>query len=114
MCAEVQQLAAIVRIWKHGDAKGDALILFPDSPADYNGRYCESWDSCGGHGGADYAHIIRSTRPATAQEAADVKRRYDAQHNCAALSGNPVELALYKRRTSAHRRAYREPLAEMA
>jgi len=54
----------IFRTWK--DTK-TVIALFPEIKADLAGN-CESYMSKGGHGAANYDHIIRMTRPSTWRE----------------------------------------------
>jgi hypothetical protein len=57
----------VIRVW-NGDPD-DVFALFPTDPADTYGRYCTSYQHVGQHGGADYYHCIRNSRPATKAEA---------------------------------------------
>jgi hypothetical protein len=57
----------VIRVWK-GDPD-DVFALFPTDPADIYGHYCTSYQHVGQHGGADYYHCIRNSRPATKAEA---------------------------------------------
>ena len=50
----------VFRCWPNGDI----LALFPEVPADIAGNCCSSYAHCGQHGGADYFHCIRITKPA--------------------------------------------------
>ena len=47
---------------------GDVIALFPDIPADIDGRYCMSYQHFGQHGGADYAGVMTRTLPAGLDE----------------------------------------------
>ena len=49
---------------------GNVIALFPDIPATPDGRCCLSYVHVGQHCAAEYARIIRATRPSTAKEAA--------------------------------------------
>ena len=51
----------VFRRWR--DHSGDVIALFPEIPADVNGRYCQSYMQIGQHGGADYHSVIRHTVP---------------------------------------------------
>ena len=69
----------VLRVWKVG---GGVLALFPDSPSDALGHYCDSFEHIGQHSGADYLLCIECTRPATCAESKslvqELKRRgYD-------------------------------------
>ena len=59
----------IYRIFKDG---GDVVALFPTIDADVNGRYCQSYQHVGQHGGADYTGCIVMSRPAKADEYRDL------------------------------------------
>lgn len=57
----------IFRRWKT-DPKS-VIALFPEIPHDIEGRYCESYEHIGQHGGANYILLVtRETAPATEQE----------------------------------------------
>jgi hypothetical protein len=60
----------LIRVWKN-DAS-DIFALLPTIPADCAGHLCTSYQHVGQHGSADYHHCIRSSRPATKVEAADL------------------------------------------
>jgi hypothetical protein len=57
----------VFRYWQR-----ELIALFPELAADMNGYYCDSYQHVGQHGGADYAGIIRNSRPATKQEYKDL------------------------------------------
>jgi hypothetical protein len=57
----------VIRVW-NGDPD-DLFALFPTDPADIYGHLCTSYQHIGQHGGADYHHCIRNSRPATKTEA---------------------------------------------
>ena len=61
----------VLRVWKTG---GGVLALFPTEPSDIHGHYCNSYESVGQHGGADYLLCIKWTRPATSKESAPLVR----------------------------------------
>jgi hypothetical protein len=58
----------VFRVWPNGDV----IALFPDEPADNEG-HCMSYEHFGQHGAADYRHVSSQTRPATTEEAAELK-----------------------------------------
>jgi len=64
----------VFRRWR--DTK-DIFALFPESPSDYEGYYCDSYQTIGGHGGADYSRCIHATDPVTVVEAADLIRELE-------------------------------------
>ena len=57
----------VFRRWKD---TATIIALFPDSPADINGWYCDSYERIGQHGGADYHGVIAHTVPASQKESA--------------------------------------------
>jgi hypothetical protein len=57
----------VFRKWKDGFG---TIALFPQVPADLYGRYCESYEHIGQHGGACYHGVIMNTLPATEEESA--------------------------------------------
>lgn len=57
----------VFRRWRDG---GGVIALFPELPADIHGRYCDSYEHVGQHGGADYHGVVRHTAPATPEESA--------------------------------------------
>jgi hypothetical protein len=59
----------VFRKWRDGFG---IIALFPEIPADLYGRYCESYEHVGQHGGADYWGVIMNTRPANEEESADL------------------------------------------
>lgn len=59
----------VFRKWKDGFG---VIALFPEIPADLYGRYCESYEHVGQHGGADYWGVVMNSRPANKEESADL------------------------------------------
>jgi hypothetical protein len=51
----------VFRRWR--DRSGDVIALFPELPADVNGRFCDSYMHIGQHGAADYHGVIQHTVP---------------------------------------------------
>jgi hypothetical protein len=94
----------IFRRWR--DKDGGVIALFPANPADFVGMMCASYEHVGQHGAADYAGVMRQTRPAaeTDPDVAALK---------AELEGLGYSLAVCKRQTKAHRAEYRACLAAM-
>lgn len=70
--------AVVFRVWKSGTGAGDVIALFPGVNWDA-GHYalCTSYEHVGQHGGANYASVIRRTRPATPAEYADLRRELE-------------------------------------
>lgn len=56
----------VFRKWKNGSV----IALFPDEA--WTDTQCASYEHVGQHGGADYSHVVRATKPATAQESASL------------------------------------------
>jgi hypothetical protein len=84
----------IFRRWRDGTI--DAL--FPTLPADSAGLHCLSYAHIGQHGPADYGYVTRVTRPAKPEEYAELKDE---------LEGRGYKLLVCRRRTPAHREAYK-------
>jgi hypothetical protein len=59
----------VFRKWKDGFG---TIALFPEIPTDLYGRYCESYEHVGQHGGADFLGVIMNTRSASTEESADL------------------------------------------
>lgn len=55
----------VFRKWRDS---GDILALMPEIASDIYGRYCQSYEHVGQHGGADYTGCIAATVPATKAE----------------------------------------------
>lgn len=69
----------IFRVWRTKQLLDATVIaLFPDIPFDREG-HVTSYEHVGQHGGADYAHVIRATRPANQSEYAALKRELEDQ-----------------------------------
>jgi len=60
----------VFRKWKDGFG---VIALFPEIPADLYGRYCESYEHVGQHGGTDYWGVVMNSRPANEEESADLE-----------------------------------------
>jgi hypothetical protein len=52
----------------------EILALFPEEADDNAGRYCNSYEHVGQHGGADYTGCISATVPARPSEYKDLAR----------------------------------------
>ncbi len=59
----------IFRKWEDG-----VIALFPALSDDHEGRFCESFQHVGQHGGADYHGIVARSRPATPAEYRELAR----------------------------------------
>ena len=59
----------VFRRWRDN---GDIIALFPELPADYQGRYCDAYEHVGQHGGADYQGVVQATKPVSLEDAADL------------------------------------------
>ena len=64
----------IFRTWKD---TGTVIALFPEIPTDEYGRYCESYEHVGQHGGADYMGVIDETNPSDVTEYQDLKEELE-------------------------------------
>jgi hypothetical protein len=54
------------------DREGIVFALFPEVPADNYGSYCTAYQHIGQHCAADFQLCIANSRPATADEYADL------------------------------------------
>ena len=64
----------IFRFWD-----GEVIALFPEDPSDVQNWYnCSSYMHIGQHSGADSQHIINSSRPATPEEYASLKKELES------------------------------------
>jgi hypothetical protein len=61
-------VAVIFRVCR----EGIVFALFPELPADNYGFYCTAYQHIGQHCAADYQGCIANSRPATADEYADL------------------------------------------
>jgi hypothetical protein len=59
----------VFRKWKDGFG---VIALFPEIPTDLYGRYCESYETVGQHGGADYWGVVMNSRSANSEESTDL------------------------------------------
>ncbi len=59
----------VFRKWRDGFG---VIALFPEVPADIGGVFCESYETIGQHGGADYLGVIQATLPVGRNEYADL------------------------------------------
>lgn len=66
----------VFRRWREGNG-GDIIALFPELPADYQGRFCDAYEHVGQHGGADYHGVVQATKPVTPAEAAPLSRELE-------------------------------------
>ncbi len=67
MVMPAEATPVVFRKWRDN---GQIIALFPESPADTNGRFCDSYMHVGQHGGADYYGVVQYTLPASQDEAA--------------------------------------------
>ncbi|HZZ79984.1 MAG TPA: hypothetical protein VFE62_15805, partial [Gemmataceae bacterium] len=61
----------VFRRWKD---TGSVIALFPATPSDVHGHFCEAYEHVGQHGGADYHAVIAQTISATSDECASLLR----------------------------------------
>jgi len=66
----------VFRRWRESNG-GDIIALFPELPADYQGRFCDAYEHVGQHGGADYFGVIQATSAVSDQEAAPLARELE-------------------------------------
>ena len=59
----------VFRRWRDN---GDIIALFPELPADYQGRFCDAYEHVGQHGGADFHGVIQATKAVSVEDAADL------------------------------------------
>ena len=64
----------VFRRWR--DTK-TVFALFPTLPSDNEGRYCDSYEHVGQHGGADYFGCVHVSRPVSLDEATDLIRELE-------------------------------------
>lgn len=78
---------------------GEVIALFPEEPAQDRGGTISCYVHVGQHGEADYWHVVRHTRLADPLT--------DAAELSAELERIGYRLAIYRRRTTKHRSAFR-------
>jgi hypothetical protein len=66
----------IFRVYKKKEFKNAVLALFPHEVSTLKGSV-NCYEFVGQHGSADYKHCINITRPATAEEYADLKKELE-------------------------------------
>lgn len=75
-----EKTMVIFRKWNKREG-GGILALFPELPADPQGFHCESYESVGGHSGANYQGLVSvlhaPTIPATPEEYAELKEELE-------------------------------------
>jgi len=57
--------AVVFRKWRD---TGTVIALFPELPSDLYGNFCDSYETIGQHGGADYHGVMAQTSPASPSE----------------------------------------------
>ncbi len=70
-------MKTIVIFRKDRDGFRDCFALFPEHPADNQGRYCSSFQHIGQHCAADYHGCVANSDPAKPDEYADLKRELE-------------------------------------
>jgi len=63
----------IFRQWRANNG-GGIIALFPEIPSDNQGRFCESFEHVGQHGGADYYGVMAATKPVKPADYKDLAR----------------------------------------
>lgn len=94
-------MAADVVVFRKWLDCGDIIALFPEQPADINGWFCDAYEHVGQHGGAEYHGVIRRTRPAHADEYANLAD--ELRHIGYAL--RPIRRASWRHHTKRRRAA---------
>lgn len=74
MSNESTPVLVVFRQWRD---TGDIIALFPELPADYQGRFCDAYEHIGQHGGADYYGVILATKPVSLEDAAQLARELE-------------------------------------
>ena len=77
MKQDKEKTVVIFRFWWLQDGGSDIIALFPYDIAGFDGSVW-SYMHVGQHGGADYNHIVNSSRPATPEEYADLKTELES------------------------------------
>lgn len=73
------QTAVVFRTWKGSHKETTALFPYEiESFGQHGNVACSCFEHIGQHGGADYENVIRQTRPATAEEIAELTRELTA------------------------------------
>jgi len=83
---------------------GDIIALFPESPSDIYGRYCDSYIHIGQHGSANYQMLLNDTVLATPEEYAELKRELETHYD--------YEIEVYRRRTPQMRDTFRKQVED--
>jgi len=77
---------------------GDIIALFPEIPADNDGKYCQSYQITGQHGGASYAHIIKNTVRAVCADYKDTHKELEKLYG--------YKITVYHRLTAGMRKKF--------
>lgn len=75
MVQDAHTRIVVFRVWRPKDG-GSVLALFPGIQE--RDGLCSSYAHIGQHGAADYAACIRRSRPATTEEAADLRQELES------------------------------------
>lgn len=86
---KLSQEPVVFRVWNRTQG-GGVIALFP--AIDEGRGLCSSYEHVGQHGGADYWGVVSASRPATADDYAELKRE---------LESLGYDLRVYARRPSA-------------
>jgi len=70
---------------------GEVIALFPETPTDLDGKYCNSYMHIGQHGSANYQGLLKDTVLATPEEYTELKRELETHYD--------YEIDVYQRRT---------------
>lgn len=61
-------LPVVFRKWENKEDRREVIALFPTLPSDLHGHEITAYQHVGQHGGADYHHVVESTKPAKPSE----------------------------------------------
>jgi hypothetical protein len=74
----MEKTQVIFRKWPKKEG-GGIIALFPKIEHSHNlCRLCESYEHIGQHGGTDYHHVIRQTKPAKEAEYASLQKELES------------------------------------
>jgi len=61
-------------VFRKWEDTGGIIALFPTTPSDFYGWYCDSYERIGQHGGADFHGVMLATTPARRKETLSLRR----------------------------------------
>ena len=99
MKAKEQTIEVMYR--KYKDHSGEVLAVFPYEAHDRAGLFVTCYAHIGQHGGAQMAHVLTATRPATPDEYDSLHREISQIYERPKFPRDPVyKLRIIKRRSS--------------